>query len=193
MVKRVFIVHGWEGTPDSDWYPWLEKMLAGRNFQVHVPNMPNTDQPHISVWVPYLSELVGKADENTYFVGHSIGCQTILRYLESLEGDVKIGGAVFVAGWFHLTEESAETETDKRIIEEWNGTPINFRAVKEHLDKSVAIFSDNDPYVPISESKIFENELGSEIIIHPKRGHFTLEDGVSELHVALNEILKLAK
>ena len=33
-------------------------------------------------------------DENTYFVGHSIGCQAIMRYLESVDVK-KIGGVLF--------------------------------------------------------------------------------------------------
>lgn len=193
MPKRVFIVHRWGADPDYDWYPWLKGMLAERGFEVVVPKMPNTDEPHILTWVPYLAEIVGKADENTYFVGHSIGCQTILRYLEPLDRSVKVGGAVFVAGWFHLIPASLETNEIKEIAKEWESNPIDFQMVRDHLNKSLACFSDNDPYVPLSESRVFESALGSKIIIHPNRGHFTKEDGVSELHIALNEILKFAK
>lgn len=193
LGKRVFIIHGWGGSPDDDWLPWLRKMLVERKLEVHVPEMPDSFHPHISKWVPYLSEVVGKVDKDTYLVGHSIGCQAILRYLESLDGSTKIGGAVFVAGWFHLNEGSVATEEDKRIADEWIESKIDFEKVKKHLDRSVALFSDNDPDVPLAESKTFEKELGSRIIIHPKRGHFTAADGVTELHVALNEILKMAK
>lgn len=193
MAKRVFIVHQWYGNPNGDWYPWLAKMLLDRGFEVFVPKMPDTDEPHISTWVPYLSKVVGKADHDTYFVGHSIGCQTILRYLESLKGNAKVGGALFVAGWFHLRDGSLETKAEEELAKEWISSPIDLKAVKSHMEMSVACFSDNDPYVSLSESKIFENGLRSKIIIHPNRGHFTSDDGVSELHVALNEIMKMAK
>ena len=36
-----------------------------------------------------------------------MGCQTIARYLETLPDEIKVGGAVFVAGFFKsLTFES---------------------------------------------------------------------------------------
>jgi uncharacterized protein len=193
MAKRVFIVHGWGANPKSDWYPWLAKMLFDRGIEVFVPKMPNTEEPHISTWVPYLAKVVGKADENTYFVGHSIGCQAIMRYVESLKGDTKVGGAFFVAGWFSLRESSLETDVDKAIAKDWTSSPIDLKKVKSKIPVSVACFSDNDPYVKVAQSKIFEEALGSSIIVHPNRGHFTYEDGVTELHVALNEILKMTK
>ena len=168
-------------------------MLVERNFVVAVPDMPNTNEPRIKDWVSNLAKVVGKPDKDTYFVGHSIGCQTILRYLEGINENVVVGGAVFIAGWFHLIKNSLETKEEEEIANEWTDTPINFESVRKHLKTSTACFSDNDPFVSISESKVFEKELGSKIIIHPKRGHFRLEDGISELHVALNEVLKMAR
>jgi hypothetical protein len=190
--KRVVIVHGWGATPDSDWHPWLKRMLIERGFEVIVPQMPDSDNPHINTWVPYLAEVAGRVDENTYFVGHSIGCQAIIRYAAGLLPGIKIAGAIFVAGWFHLNQDGM-TDEEKEVVAEWSYSTVNLPRIREHISKSVALFSDNDPYVPISEADIFERELGSKIIVHPKRGHFTSEDGVLELHAALNEILKMAK
>src|SRR3989344_3577618 len=81
-MKRVFIVHGWDFNPEVNWYPWLKKELEKKGFKVIVPEMPNTSEPKINAWVSYLKKVVGKLDEETYFIGHSIGCQTIMRFLE---------------------------------------------------------------------------------------------------------------
>ena len=97
-MKRVFIVHGWGGRPDEAWFPWIKKELEDKGYKVFIPAMPETDEPKMELWIPFLSQLVGKPDLNTFFVGHSIGCQAIIRYLETLPEGVKIGGAVFVAG-----------------------------------------------------------------------------------------------
>ncbi len=102
MSKRVFIIHGWDGYPEEGWFPWLKKELDKRGFIVQIPAMPDTSEPKIEVWIPFLSKLVGQADENTFFVGHSIGCQAIIRYLQTLPDGIKIGGAVFVAGWYSV-------------------------------------------------------------------------------------------
>ena len=98
MPKRVFIIHGWEGSPDSNWFPWLKKELEEKSSKVFVPQMPNADQPKINEWLAHLREIVGRPGENTYFVGHSLGVTAILRYLESLEAEEKISGAILVAG-----------------------------------------------------------------------------------------------
>ncbi len=86
---KVILVHRWEGTPRSDWYPWLKKELEKKGFTVIIPNMPNTSKPKINAWVSYLKKIVGTLDEETYFIGHSIGCQAIMRLLEKEEYKIR--------------------------------------------------------------------------------------------------------
>src|SRR3990167_1700607 len=99
-MKRIIIIHGWDGYPEEGWFPWLKKELKNQGLEVLVPQMPEPEAPKIENWVPKFSEIVGTPDENTYLVGHSMGCQTIVRYLEALPEGVKIGGAVFIGGFF---------------------------------------------------------------------------------------------
>ena len=47
-------------------------------------NHGSFSNPRIQKWVSKLAQTVGDADKQTYFVGHSMGCQTIVRYLEKL-------------------------------------------------------------------------------------------------------------
>ena len=192
MKKRVFIAHGWDGYPEEGWFPWIKKELEAKGFEVYVPQLPETGSPRIHNWVPKLAEVVGEIDENTYFVGYSMGCQTIARYLETLPEGVKVGGAVFVAGFFKrltgLEDDEDVRETDKH----WLVTPLDLTKVKSHLSKSVAIFSDNDPYVSLDNQDDFRNKLGSEIIIEKNMGHFSGSTGVTELPIALESLLKIA-
>lgn len=106
-----------DGYPNENWFPWLKKELEKSNFEVFVPQLPESGNPRIQNWVPKLAESVGVPDEQTYFVGHSLGCQTITRYLESLPKNIKVGGAVFVAGFFKrltgLEDEPGVLETDR--------------------------------------------------------------------------------
>jgi len=189
--KRVFIVHGWGATPESEWLPWLAKNLRERGFAVEVPAMPDTDNPKIEAWVGHLASVVGKCDESTYFVGGSIGCQTIMRYLEKLPDDEKCGGVVFVAPWITLT--GLESNEERFTSSPWVTTPIDFEKVKNNAGEIIAIFSDNDPFVPKENWKIFSEKLGTENIIEKKMGHFSDDDGVKELPVALEAVLKVAE
>jgi len=168
--RRVFIIHGWDGHPGEGWLLWLENELKNRGWKVVAPQMPNTEIPKIEEWVPFLSGLVKDPDENTFFIGHSIGCQTIMRYLESLDNK-KVGGAVFVAGWFDLI--GLETEEEKRIAKPWIEKPINFEKIKNTTDNFLAILSDNDPAVELSKNKkMFEEKLGAKVVVEKNQGHF---------------------
>ena len=189
-MKRVFIVHGWEGNPKEPWFVWIKKELEKRKFKVFVPKMPNPDYPKINAWINYLKKQVKNPDKNTYFIGHSIGCQTILRYLEKL--DKKIGGCVFVAGWFNLKLYNLETHEEVKTVEPWIKTPINFNKVKKLINKNVAIFSDNDPFVNLNEKNTFKKKLGSRIIIHHNKGHF-MPQNIKNLPSAFNALLEISK
>lgn len=182
MSKRVIIIHCWSGSPEDNWYSWLKKSLEKDGFEVFVPQMPETDEPQIEKWVGKLAQVIGVPDESTYLVSHSIGGQTIMRYMEKLEDGVKIGGVVFVAGFFHLMDLPNEEFVIARPRLE---TKIDLEKVKSHCDKFTAIFSDNDPDVPISDKDIFQQKLDAKIVVEHNKGHFTAGDGVTELPGAL--------
>jgi uncharacterized protein len=193
-MKRVFIIHGWGGTPDLNWIPWLGNELAKKKFDVHALLMPNTEDPNMGEWVSYLTLQIGAPDADTYLVGHSLGCQTIMRYLESLKPKERIGGAVLVAGFFTIKEEAMEDADTSRVLGPWIDIKIDLKQAKSHCARIVSIMSDNDPYIPLEDSKQFENGLGAQVIVIPSAGHFTIDlGGYKELHVALNELLKIVK
>lgn len=193
MKKRVFIVHGWDGKPSGAWLPWLKKELEAKGFEVHVPQLPDAGSPRIYNWIPALAEVVGTADENTYFVGHSMGCQTIARYLETLPEGLKVGGVIFVAGFFkHLS--GLEDDEDVRATDKhWLETSINLNKIQTHIKKSVAIFSDDDPWVPLDNQDDYREILKSEIIIEHAKGHFRgSRDKTKELPIVLDKLLEIA-
>lgn len=142
--------------------------------------MPDPSFPRIDSWTGELKKLATNLDENTYFVGHSIGCQTILRFLES--SNVKVGGVVLVAPWMTLTSQAIDKPESSEIAKPWLNTPLDFNKVKNKAKKFITIFSDNDPYVPLVENrKIFEEKFNAQIIIEHQKGHLSGDDGVYEL------------
>lgn len=189
-MKRVFLVHGWGGSPGREWFPWLKAELEKNGFEAQVPSLPDPDHPHIALWVPALAAAVGTPDADTYFVGHSMGCQTIARYLATLDESVVVGGVVYVGGYFDsLTLDENE---EVGIWDEWRDAPLDLSQVKMHAPKSIAIFSDDDPYVPFENAKRFEQELGSKVIVEHEQGHFS-GDKYVQLPAALEAVLKLAQ
>jgi len=193
-MKRVIIVHRWEGLATDDWYRWLAGELEERGIETIIPQMPETDTPHIATWVPALAQAVGEPDKDTYLMGHSIGCQTIARYLETLGEDKSVGGAVFVAGFFkRLTGFENEGAEVADIVNEWLTTPLDLAKVRSHLPRSVAIFSDDDPYVPMDNMDDFRDALGSEIVVLQGKAHMTPSGNppTTELPEARDAILRM--
>ena len=152
------------GSPFSEgWFGWLKRELTKRNIKVDFLEMPNTNNPKIGEWVSYLNNTLKELDEQTYFIGHSIGCQAIIRYLEQLPENIKVAGCIFVAGFFNLP--NLKTQEEIKIARPWIETPINFEKIKIHTRNFLAFFSNDDPDVSVSDSKLFKKRLGAKIII----------------------------
>lgn len=165
MKKRVFIVHGWSGFPEYCWFPCAQQELEKRGFEVTVPLMPNTDAPTLAEWLPHLQKLVGMPDEQTYFVGHSAGAVTVLRYAESLTGNEKVGGVVTVAGF---TQPLGHEQ-----LNNFFPIPLNFEKIKQHSNGFAVLVSDDDPLVPMTEGEALEKGLGVTKVVKHGAKHFS--------------------
>lgn len=176
--SRIFLIHGWGGSPQGDWLPWAKTELENRGYEVIAPSMPETETPVIEAWVSHLDKLVGELRPDDIFIGHSIGCQTILRYLGKTQGVASI--VILVAPWFTLT--NLDSEEMWKIADPWFKTSINFDRIKTKANKFIAIFSDSDPWVPYEENRqMFEEKLNPKIITLHNKGHITAEEGSLEL------------
>ena len=180
-MKKIYLIHGWGGSSSGGWFDTLKTEFSKKGFQVESFDMPNTDYPKIEEWINLMNENIKEVSEETYFLGHSIGCQAILRYLEQLPENVKVGKCIFVAGWFDLIDESYEDDDEREIAKPWIKTPINFEKVKTHCNNFLAIFSTDDPFVALSEVDLFKERLGTKTIVEEKKGHFDDYVNVQEI------------
>lgn len=188
-MKRAVIVHCWGGYPNYCWYPQTKKELEAKGFQVDVPEMPDTENPKLSLWLPKLQETAPNPDEDLYLIGHSAGVITIMRYLEELDDSQKIGGVIFVAGF---TDNLGFPEL-KNFFEE----PIDFGKIKSKAKHFVAIASDNDPYVSLKFGDVFKEKLGAKVIIKHDMKHFSgeldNEESCTSLSVVAEEVLRFVE
>ncbi|MBI2632715.1 alpha/beta hydrolase [Candidatus Pacearchaeota archaeon] len=187
MTKRVFIVHGWGGNPEELIHKLLKERFSKLGYEVIIPSMPDTDEPKIEKWIKFLSEKVEKPNKETNFIGHSIGCQAIIRYLETLQEGTKVGRCIFIAGWFNL--ENLENDEEERIAKPWIEKPINFIKIRNMPKEILVYISSNEYYGYIEEnSKMFKEKLGANVIIEKDIGHFTDDEGVKKLSKFVKKI-----
>ncbi len=164
----------------------VKKKIGKKGYKVIQPKMANPEEPKIESWISFLEKSIGKLDNKTLLIGHSIGCQTIMRYLEKEDFNGKVS-CIFIAGWFKL--DNLE-EDEKDIAKPWINTPIDFGKIRQKIYSLTVFLSSNEPYGFVNSNKsIFENSLGARVIILKDKGHFSEDTGVTELP----EILKFIK
>ncbi len=184
IMKKVYLIHGWGGSDSSEgWFGWLKQNLKKKGYEVIGFNMPNTDIPVIEEWIGFLKENVKDIDENTYFIGHSIGCQAALRFIETFNENIKIAGCILVAPWMELDKNTIEEEGEEviEIAKPWMEIPIDFEKIKKHCNRFLAIFSDDDPYVPLNEVDKFKEKLNAQTIVKNNQEHFNQVESIPEI------------
>lgn len=183
MTKRLIIVHGYGGSPEENWFPWLKSEAEKLGLEVSVPAMPHTNAPRLDAWLSHLQAVVGTPDRDTYLVGHSLGGTIILRYLETLAPDRRIGGAILVSAF--------DTEIHFNELNNFTDDPWDNERIKQATDHLILINSDDDPHVPLSIAKDMRDRFAAPLIIMPGAGHISASAGYFELPEVLRELKNL--
>lgn len=193
MRKRLIVIPRWAGTPTSDWYPWLQQALkseASQPFEpIVVAAMPNPGEPTIAAWVSRVQQLLGSDPEalaQTVIVGHSVGCQAVLRALADLPEGVHVYGVLCVAGWFW-------TDAPWGSLMPWIETPIDLVRAKAAAGRQVAVLiSDNDRHTSDwrKNRTAWQDRLGASVAIVPGANHFNGEQHPIVLQTLLDDFGK---
>jgi len=94
-----------------------------------------------------------------------------------------VSKVVFVAGFLKLMNLDREEE---KALAPWLKEPVYLTKVKKHCDNFTAIFSDNDPIVPLSNKDYFAEKLNAKIITKNNVGHF---DNLKDISFIVDEII----
>lgn len=180
-MKRIYIIHGYTGHPEKNWFPWLKTEIEKLGHQVEVPAMPNPNSPKLDQWLEQLNNVITSPNEEVFLIGHSLGCPTILRYLESLEKNQVIGGAILVAGF-------AEPLPNLPELDSFTEGPWDDEKIKSHIKNITIINSDNDQAVPISNGEHIRDRFNAELITVHNLGHINEKAGIKEVPFVLNKL-----
>lgn len=170
---KVYLIHGYTGSPESDLFPWIIKQLTKNNIDHEAFHMPDPDFPLVKEWDRYLDINIKRVDENTYFICHSLGCVTLLRYLNRQNSSMKIGGMILVSGFlaklpqYPMLWDFADVDLDiNRII-----TMVEQRSV---------FSAPNDMIVNYKYSQDLAELLQAKMITVENGGHFIEQEGFHE-------------
>jgi len=169
-MTKFLILHGTDGSPQSNWLMWLKGRLIGEGNSVWLPQLPNSDKPNTTTYTDFLLSNVDFIfDNDTVIIGHSSGAVEALHLLQHLPEKSMIKGAILVSAF---TDNLGWESLDKLFIE-----PIDFESVKTHCRQFIFIHSDTDPYCPVEQAKQLAEQTDGELVIFEGQGHFNTELG----------------
>ncbi|QXE18516.1 alpha/beta hydrolase [Clostridium sp. 001] len=182
---NIYVIHGYTSSNQAEWFPWLKEQFKNSPVKIHIPNMPDSDNPHLEPWLKHLRKNVLDIDENTIFIGHSLGCVTALRYI--LEKNIKIKGAILVSGF--INENPMEKQTEG--LQEFVDGPLDIARIKSLVQSRIVITAKDDDIVPTKATQKLAKELDANLMILSSGKHFIARDGYIDFPVLLNEIQNL--
>lgn len=183
-MRTVFIFHGTGGSPEGNWFPWLKKELEQKGLRVIIPRFPTPEGQSLEAWLKILSQYKEFINEETIFVGHSLGGMFLLKVLEQL--DHSVYAAFFVAAPVGI-------KPIKYYDSDYIFTQFKFDWGKiVGKAKHVAVWhSDNDPYISLGNGEELARRLHIKLNFIPNAGHLNAESGYTTLEPLLQEITKI--
>lgn len=179
--NKIYLIHGYTASPDSNWFPHLKKQLDNENTEVFILNMPDSDHPKLKDWLNHMDNEITQYDKNTVFIGHSLGCVSILNFLEK-KSSKKIKALFLVSGFI---EKSPIPELVEFVVPQ-----LNYGAIKEVTDRIVSISAIDDDIVPYDYSKVLAEKLNAKFVLLNEGKHFIGRDNFTEFPYLINEVKK---
>jgi predicted alpha/beta hydrolase family esterase len=182
-MKKAIIIHGTEGYPEENWFPWLKQQLEERGYDVTVPQFPSPPvvAAKISEWFNVIDNLNYKFDKNTLIIGHSLGGVFTLRILEKLKAPVK---AAFLTGTPIGVRPILNYDRDVAF----SGFEFDWEKIKANAKHFEVFQSDDDPYVNLGNGERLANHLGVKLNFIPNAGHFNKKAGYTKFPQLLEKI-----
>ncbi|RAX57037.1 hypothetical protein CCZ01_07495 [Helicobacter monodelphidis] len=188
---RVYIVHGFDSSPQKNWFAWLGSKLEAKGVNVEILAMPNPQNPNLQEWIKMLDSNVELGSE-TYLVGHSLGCITILQYLQDKavnqanKKSAMIGGFVLVSGFYEPLSILPQ-------LDGFTKNPLDFAVLQAISPNRVVISAKDDSIVPTDLSKKLSDKLNAKFIQTQNGGHFMESDGYTEMPLVLENLEAIFK
>lgn len=150
------LLHGFTGSPDANFFPWLKRELKGKKHETYAPQLPNTNDPDIEEQAEFVLKNTN-IDENTVLFGHSLGSVVALKIAEKLKKPIK--KLILAAGFAQpkFLDKSRPFESKFR----WN---FDFRKIKRNVGEVILLRAKNDTAVPQERSDYIKGKIGGTIV-----------------------------
>ena len=159
-------IHSTGGNPDECFYPWLKEKLKG---EVIAPSFPTPEWQSLESWLAAFEPYWKYVNEETVFIGRSIGPAFILRLLERSKKKVK---ACFLVAGFVSDIGNDFGPLVESFIEE----DFDWEKIKKNCERFFVYHGDDDPIVLLAKGKELAEKLGAELVVVKGKQHITQEE-----------------
>ncbi|MCK9185957.1 alpha/beta fold hydrolase [Candidatus Gracilibacteria bacterium] len=183
-MKNIFIIHGTEGHPEENWFPWLKQELEKKGYNVLVPQFPSppTIPAKIAEWFDVLKDYEQYINEDTILIGHSLGGVFTLRVLEKLKHPVK--AAIFVG-----TPIGVRPILNYDRDSSFSGFLFDWEVIRTKASHFEVFHSDDDPYVSLENGEQLAKNLNVALNFVPNAGHFNAKSGYTKFDLLLEKLV----
>ena len=175
--EHAVIIHGYGASPKSHWFASTARHLEARGTRVDVPAMPNTEHPVAGEWTDAVRRSIGRPDDGTVVVTHSLGGIAALAALDAIPGSWRLGGLITVAGFLEAIPALPELDGFIGALH-----PDTGRA-RLRTRRIGVLRSDDDAIVPAARSDALARVLGVVPLVVHGAGHFLDRQGFRRLPV----------
>ena len=166
-MRHAIILHGTDGSPKENWFPWLKTKLRAEGYEVWAPLLPENHAPNRKTYGDFL--LDGQHDlTDSIIIGHSSGAVEVLNLLMD-ERCPRIKLAVVVSAWAGGKPDGYETNEQFKNLFPSEG--FDFAAIRQKADKIAFLHSSDDPYCPLSQAEYLAKQLEAPITAVPNGHH----------------------
>jgi len=178
---HVYIVHGYLASPSAHWFPWLKREMEKRGASVSIIELPSPEAPQVDAWQAALKSQIKRVDGKAYFVAHSLGGITLLRFLEAAQAEAPAAGYILVSGFNEALPVIPE-------LTPFAKADIDYERLQRVARERVVIAAQDDVIVPHAMSEKLAAALDARFVSVEHGNHFMESDGFTEMPLVL-EIL----
>ncbi len=172
-MKTIIIIHGTNGYPEENWFPWLRNEFKAYGYKTIIPQFPTPDNQDLKHWWKVFQRYEKYLNKESVIIGHSCGATFLLRVLEKIK--VKIKVTVFVAGSIGILPVKY-MHVDEKFIK--NG--FDWNKIRNSAENFIVFHSEDDPYICIENGEKLAENLGTKLIRYKDAGHFNSKSGYIE-------------
>ncbi len=176
---RIVLIHGFKGSSKRNFFPWLHAELRKQGHDVITPDLPSAHEPDPVEWTNHLIKEVGIVDDETIIVGHQIGGNTALRFLEAAEARSTPKAVILIATPWHIKDDK---------FTGFFMNELDYDVLMWKASRFTVVHAKDDNIIPFDHAEKYAKVLHANLVDEDGHGHYQNEQHEPILQAVLSAI-----